>query len=214
MSGLFSNSRNEESLHRSIRRATWDDHEALHHNGLLKKFADTTITIGEYRQLMARFHGYYVTRDPIVAGACDRFSTNAYSYVPRAPMFAADLDYLGDANDCSAREAANLRHRPLQSVADLAGVAYVIEGSMLGGTLLNRNAGGLLATPAGRSYWCWCERNAAERWALTRGFIEFVGANSSDREAIIASARSTFSTLRRWMSARSVDSPPSIEMGT
>jgi heme oxygenase len=65
---------------------------------------------------------------------------------------------------------------PLDNASALAGALYVVEGSILGGSGLDRCARKVLQSDdlAGRRYWQWCRDNASMRWKATQQMINEV----------------------------------------
>ncbi|MBU2533059.1 MAG: biliverdin-producing heme oxygenase [Alphaproteobacteria bacterium] len=189
-----------------LRRATVASHEQLHENHLLNQLAQKTISRDDYVELHLRFHAYYTELDGIITSACDRFTDhlNGYAYEPRSPIFSSDLADLAVPVVPPFAFALPLEILPpdIRCVGDLAGAAYVVEGSLLGGSQLCKAASAVLPTDAGCGYWLWCRQNGGRRWAATCRFIECVGRSEAQRAAMVASAEATFGYLGVWLSPR------------
>lgn len=178
-----------------LREATARSHEALHHNAMLRPMAEGCVTVGEYRKLMLRFLGYYRTLDPILisAGSALADRSAGLSYEPRSPFFERDLCALGTdlltVTECTEQPA-------IATWPAFAGALYVIEGSSLGGSTLER-AAARSVRPEARSYWIWCRENCGDRWRMTRQALTHLETTEAKNEAIEA-AEATFDTMLNW----------------
>lgn len=190
-----------ETAHQALRRETSAVHERLHVNGLLEQLEAEVISRADYRVLMQRFLDYYACIDPILIAANSRFSSDLreYSYAPRAPHIAVDVGNLMPATGEAFQGAGSINQTATiaepQCLAEFAGIVYVLEGSLLGGSQLHKSAQSVLASNVGCSYWLWCKQNGAQRWAATRSLIDHVGATSVGRQTMIATANATFAEL-------------------
>jgi heme oxygenase len=184
-----------------LRKATHAVHEALHRAPLLAAFEGQQLDVQGYGRIMQIFHQFYCTLDPLIAQAMPllKHYANRFSYQPRAPMFARDI---GDLECLFARQETN---QPgwsgslpsLDNASALAGAIYVVEGSILGGSGLDRCARKVLQSDdlAGRRYWQWCRDNASMRWKATQQMINEVWFALDEGELMIASANAVFGDL-------------------
>lgn len=184
-----------------LRNATHAVHEALHRAPLLAAFENQQLDVPGYCRIMQVFHEFYRTLDPLICRAMpllDHYA-NGFSYQPRAPMFARDIGYL----ECLFAEQQTLQPGwsgslpPLDNASALAGALYVVEGSILGGSGLDRCARKVLQSddPAGRHYWQWCRDNASMRWKATQQMVNEVWLIEGEAELMIASANAVFGNL-------------------
>jgi heme oxygenase len=136
-----------------------------------------------YEELLARFYGFYRPLEDVLAP----FAVPGYAYEPKLPLLETDLTALGvDVTTLPLAE----RIPSMGSVGEALGVAYVIEGSALGGALIGslvrRRLGLTSAFFAGGP-------GIAPRW---REFGEIV-----ERHAPVSTtaAIATFEAMERWL---------------
>jgi heme oxygenase len=136
-----------------------------------------------YQDLLARFYGFYRPLEDVLAP----FSVPGYAYEAKLPLLEADLTALG-VDPATLPLAARIPS--VSGVGEALGVAYVIEGSALGGaligTLVRRRLGLTSAFFAGGP-------GLAPRW---REFGEIV-----ERHAPLSTnaAIATFEDMERWL---------------
>ena len=81
----------------------------------------------------------------------------------------------------------------IDSAQALAGVLYVVEGSVLGGAMLHRSTLALLGSrKGGNGYWSWCAAEGGARWAMTCRLLSLLDTGPAARSAMIEQARSAF----------------------
>jgi heme oxygenase len=184
-----------------LRIATHAVHEALHRAPLLAAFEGQQLDVQGYGRIMQIFHGFYRALDPLIDQAMPLLDhhANGFSYQPRAPMFARDI---GDLECLFARQETNQSGwsgslPPLDNASALAGAVYVVEGSILGGSGLDRCARKVLQSddPVGRHYWQWCRENASIRWKATQKMVNEIWLTHGEGELMIASANAVFGDL-------------------
>lgn len=184
-----------------LRHATHAVHEALHRAPLLAAFESQQLDVSGYVRIMQIFHEFYRAIDPLICRAmpCLNLYERGFSYEPRAPMFARDirdLDRLSSQHEaCSSAPCRGLP--PLDNVSAVTGALYVVEGSILGGSGLDRCARKVLQSddPAGRSYWQWCRNNASLRWKATQKIVNDVWLAHGEGDLMIESANTVFGDL-------------------
>lgn len=187
-------------------------HQRLHRLAVFESLLDGSLSLPDYALMMRCFHDFYLDLDERVLHASDALSQSldGYTYQPRAPMFAMDISALGSAA-LMARQAPP-RHFSLPEIdctASLAGVLYVVDGSVLGGMTMNKAAAALLPTHivsgqsdllgnkqgGGRSYWDWCRRHGATQWKSALAFVNVCWQVEQNQAIITSSALQTFRAL-------------------
>jgi heme oxygenase len=115
----------------------------------------------------------------------------------RAPLLRADLRALGEdptaAPRCTDLPAAG-------ALAEAFGVAYVLEGSTLGGAVIARTVGRDAPELAGAlRFFGAAGPQAAARWRGFLAALERWPATAEDRHRAGGAAAATFATLERWL---------------
>jgi heme oxygenase len=110
----------------------------------------------------------------------------------RAGLYAADLAVLGGSpgGDRPALPA-------VAGTDDALGRLYVLEGSTLGGTSIDRHLAGLPGLPRLRSFTPYGE-DAGAMWAAFRRATRAHVAHGGDAARVVAAARGTFAVLADW----------------
>lgn len=148
--------------------------------------------------VLARMHGFWLAAEAGLDAWADRFPADArhvgWDRRRRAELFAADLATLGAPG---AEEGPEL---PVPAGTDQAlGRLYVLEGSTLGGVLIDRHLASLPALSAlrlrafspygGRTGVMWHGFRSAARARISAG---------GDAATMVAAARETFAALAYW----------------
>ena len=183
-----------------LKLATRAAHEALHQTPLLKSFEVNRLDLHGYVQIMREFHQFYAGLDPLIERALPRLAGLGvpFSYAPRAPMFLRDIEALADPVPVPASRTDDGQCiGELASASMLAGALYVVEGSILGGSGLDRCAQQVLGQDdaSGRTYWQWCRANASARWQLTRSLVDGVWLAEGQGNVMIDTANRVFASL-------------------
>jgi heme oxygenase len=178
-----------------LRSATRAEHQALDGHPAFEALTAGSLGIAGYRRLMVLFHGLYAGLDGPLAAASRRFLPATFNYAPRRDIIALDLRSLGvaDAEPAPAPE-------PFATASALCGALYVVEGSLLGGAMLQRSTQALLADHGGRGdgYWRWCRDAGGPRWSATCALIEANAASPPARDEMVDAARRTFRLFSHW----------------
>ncbi|MGF7162948.1 heme oxygenase [Rhodoligotrophos appendicifer] len=190
----------EEGFRFVLRRETRSDHEALDDHPAFRALLDGTLSPEAYLQLMTVLYELYHALDDALGEACERFSsaTEGFAYAPRTPVLSSDLRALGlDPEDWDGQ--GQVTHPALPTAASLAGMLYVVEGSLLGGAVLHRATEALpnQVHSGGNSYWRWCGEVGGKRWAMTCRLLEHLASDPERRSEMIGSAVSGFQLFSR-----------------
>ncbi len=148
---------------------------------------------------MTALHGFWCAAEDGLAGWAARHPDDAarvdWPGRRRAPLYAADLRALG------APPAAEGPTLPEVRTTDGAlGRLYVLEGSTLGGAVIDRHLAGLprLAAVRLRAFSPYGERTGA-MWRAYRSTTRAHVAGGGDPAEIVRAAADTFTALTRWV---------------
>jgi len=126
----------------------------------------------------------------------------------RAAALTRDLHAVG-APDLPRDDAPHLP--AIATVSQAFGCGYVLEGSSLGGAVLARALGPLLALAAdsGMTYWTAYGDQVGPMWLRFIDALESWASrvSASERQVVTATASATFDTFIRQVTARSLASP-------
>lgn len=185
----------------AVRRATRVAHVRLEARLAI---LDGTLTRDRYRDLIAAHFGYLAAIEPQLPAPLRARGLDVDAR-RKVPALLDDLRALGldaAAIDALPRCHALPRVAPDDGGASALGVAYVLEGSTLGGRVLSRHFAAALAidaTNGGRFFAGYGERTR-ERW---RAFVDVLARSEREHEsAIVDAAVETFATLEAWLEER------------
>ncbi|MBI1386074.1 MAG: hypothetical protein GC150_14305 [Rhizobiales bacterium] len=195
-------------LRHVLREETRALHERLDSLPALAKLGEASIDRSTFIDLTARFLTYYRALDRLVVEACA--SSDAliapFDYAPRAELLAGDLASLTARDDATYIFGSATRREPeLPAIDDLGaliGVLYVVEGSVLGGAVLEPNCRKFFSAEfAPESYWAWCRSHGPQRWKATVALLDRVALDDDGRLSAVTAACRTFSTLAEHLLA-------------
>lgn len=191
------------SARQHLKSSTNKLHEQLHDLPAFVGLLDNTLDLPGYVAIMSKFRDFYARLDVQVMRACSNYNIpqNLYSYEPREPMFAADVLALG--GDRHVLDHDNCQWPEIDSAASLAGVVYVIDGSVLGGITMNKSAAVLIGNSGitGRSYWNWCRENGLRQWHQALALVDSCWAVEKNQPIMTDAAMRTFEALNIWLCA-------------
>ena len=178
-----------------LRTGTATEHESLERSlDLLHPDLDR----GRLADVLSRMHGFWRAAEDGLDDWAARFPADAEAVTwparRRAGLFAADLRTLG------ARPADDgPRLPPVTSTDEALGRLYVLEGSTLGGTVIDRHLAGLpvLGGVRLRAFSPYGAQTGAMWHAFRRATRDRV-ARGGDPDVMLGAAISTFRSLAEW----------------
>ena len=183
-----------------LRVETADAHTALETR---LPFLHPGFTRPEYGELLSRFWGYYVTLEPrLIAGPSLGYPAFNYSDRLKTPLLERDLCVLGETRESIAQVPRCDDLPPITTVAELLGCLYVIEGSTLGGMVIQQHLQANLGVTReeGCAFFNAYGPETREKWQGFRAVMLSATARFGGEDAIVLTARRTFETLDRWLS--------------
>lgn len=180
-----------------LRAATSDVHAGLE---AASPLAGPALTPHGYRRYLERLWGYYAALEPALLASPALAGAPMLGLAERRKLawLDADLRALGTSSAQLPLCASIPRS---DSVAAVAGCAYVLEGATLGGQVLYRTLSVRLnlGIDRGARFLYGYGEQAGAMW---RRFVTALNAlefDSREVDACIAAARSTFETLGNWL---------------
>lgn len=185
-----------------LKLATQERHKALEKQLPLLHPA---LSLREYRRFLARFLGYYVPLEarllPLPWWPHMGF---AYSDRRKAPRLEQDLQALGEA-EASVQSLPQCHELPvLETLPQLLGCLYVVEGATLGGQIISRHLHATLGLTAntGAAFFSGYGTRTGSHWKVFCTALSSLTNQHENDEAVITSANDTFATLDRWLFPR------------
>ena len=176
----------------AMRRATASDHERVEQ---ILDLMSPALDRARLVDVLTRMHGFWqaaeagldtwAAREPADAAALD------WPRRRRSALFASDVDALGGA---PADDVPALPDLPDTDAA--LGRLYVLEGSTLGGTFIDRHLAALPALAADRVRAF--SPYGSDTGAMWAAFRRFTRERARDHDRVVASAGETFRVLADW----------------
>jgi len=159
---------------------------------------DPALSRSRVTEVLTRMHGFWLAAEAGLDDWADRHPADAADVLwtrrRRAGLFAADLVALGTDD-----AGATLCLAPLGGTDEALGRMYVLEGSTLGGTVIDRHLAGLpqFAGVRLRSFSPYGDETGA-MWHRFRRSVRDRVAAGGDAEVMVGAARDTFGALAAW----------------
>lgn len=184
----------EDTLLLRIRRETKDLHERLESE---LDFPGSNLTLARYREVLGRFYGFYVSWEKRLEPGIVELRTAASELRPKLPDLIRDMEFFDIHWDalplCQFVPACG-------TLPETIGSLYVREGSALGGQYISKQLQIILGLNHGLGYQFFSSagKNVGSEW---RQFQKLLLEHSSPEndDAIVASARKTFDSIRFWL---------------
>ncbi|HLM06691.1 MAG TPA: biliverdin-producing heme oxygenase [Blastococcus sp.] len=173
---------------------------AAEHEDVERSLALLDPALGRRRltDVLTRMHGFWLAAEAGLDDWAGRFPSDAeavrWPARRRARLFADDLRALGAAGTGRAPDLD-----PLSGTDQALGRLYVLEGSTLGGTVIDRHLAGLpaLAGVRLRAFSPYDTRTGA-MWHQFRRVTRDRVTDGGDPAVIVTAARGTFRALAAW----------------
>jgi len=191
----------ETDVLRLLRSGTAAEHDSVERS---LDLLDPELDPGRLIAILTRMHGFWRSAEHGLDAWARSFPADADSVTwparRRAGLFAADLGTLGapPAEDGPLLE-------PVTGTDEALGWMYVLEGSTLGGTFIDRHLHGLpgLAGVRLRAFSPYGAQTGAMWHAFRRATRDHV-ARGGDPDVMVAAATATFRSLATWCSPTAV----------
>jgi heme oxygenase len=184
------------SAHARLRRATRHQHAEIERQlGLLS----ANLTPERYRAVLQAFLGFYAPlEDRLLERERALAAAVPFPLLQRAPALRADLLALGvPQHDLDA--TPRCPYVPsTDTLPQLAGCLYVIEGASLGGEIVARAVARRFGYRRDNGARFFCSGSPLTRWPRVLAWLETVAEREPERDAAVAAARVTFDALSRW----------------
>jgi heme oxygenase (biliverdin-IX-beta and delta-forming) len=179
------------------------------HAGLEQRMTvmDPRLSRADYRELLEGFFGFYAPLEARL-GASPAWAELACDFAARrkVPRLEKDLMALGKTAEELTRSPRCAELPDLDTIPQVLGCLYVIEGATLGGQVITRH---LLAqhgiTPeTGGAFFAGYGAETGPQWQAFGAMITAAAERFGAADEIVASANRTFETLDRWLFPRAV----------
>jgi heme oxygenase len=189
------------SILKRLRSETSERHAALEHRLPL---VDPRLLRDGYRTILEGFFGYYAPLEVQLRGA-SVWAELEFDFAARrkVPELEKDLVLLGRTAEELTRLPQCAELPELETIPQVLGCLYVIEGSTLGGQVITRHLQSNLGiTPeTGGAFFAGYGAETGARWQAFGAMIT-AAARFGGEDEIVESANRTFETLELWLFPR------------
>ena len=181
-----------------LKAQTRPQHDAAEASPAMRAVLADDLARPAYRDHLARLLGFYGPLEPALSrvdGLRDHLP-DLDARLVKAGWLAEDLDALGPGPSAPAGPA------PAYALADALGALYVVEGSTLGGRIIEKHLArtlGVSPDDGARFYHSYGEQRG-DRWKALKAALDAFGeAHPDARPRVVAAAGDTFDALRTSM---------------
>ncbi len=179
---------------RDLRAATAGEHEQVEAAlGLTDPALDRDRLVDVLGRLLAFWEAAEAGLDAWAARCPGDAAALQWDRRRRAGLYAADLRALGGSRAGGERPGL----AEVTSTDEALGRLYVLEGSTLGGTFIDRHLAGVPGLPRLRSFTPYGAETGA-MWAAFRRLTRQHVAGPGDAARVVGAARATFAVLAGW----------------
>lgn len=182
-----------------LREETHENHKRLESRlDLLQR----ALSLERYRDLLARFYGFYGPIEPLLDGLCrERLPALEMEKRRKSPLLEQDLERLG-------RNRAYIESLPrcaalpaLNDTPQALGCLYVLEGSTLGGQIISRHLKELhgLDGDNGAAFFRSYGPHVGAMWRAFGAVVNSYPAGPLEETRMVRAACETFMTLESWL---------------
>jgi heme oxygenase len=202
---LDPNHHDDSSVWLQLRQATRPNHEAIEENPYLKRLLAGDISKEEYVSILKKLAAFYAPVEDEWLRWASRFpkELEIEARACKTALLREDLAELDDERP-DQQDQLHFDLAPFQSLEEVWGCVYVIEGSTVGGQLIAKALANSLGVTTGHggSFYSPYGETTALRWQIFRKTLnDAVESQALDLDKMTTAARSTFSSLDRWMAA-------------
>lgn len=189
----------------ALRDSTRHLHQRIENTGFMARLMADDLTLDQYACHLHRLHGFIRPIERLVVARigslpCGSTTAASWQYVPRYPRLEADLAHFG-LDPAATKQATPAQLPALADANDALGAAYVLEGSVLGAKLINRQ---LTRRFGGRAPTAYYDANpGAGHWSRFLTVLSTSPLSDVQRSAVAQAAATTFSQLLAWVSSDS-----------
>jgi heme oxygenase len=190
------------NIRKRLRDATLEVHQRLHGHDGFNAVATGAISRSDYALLLARLWGFHRPFEAILEKAVAKIGVSRdLEGRRRREMLKSDLATLGATLESIDSLPQCEWLRPMESLAEVMGAMYVVEGSTLGGLHLARALGPLFGaeTAEGRRFFLGYGERHGAMWRSFLSELEQSVTTVDEEVAVIEGALRTFEIFETWM---------------
>lgn len=189
------------SLILQIRENTQDQHKAIEQNPFTAGLFRPDYSVETYKAYLQKLLGFHL---PFEASIADKLPDFNLKEREKVEMLKSDLRFLGVAEDTIANVPQCDTLPPLNTIEEVVGAIYVLEGSTLGGQFIKKQIEKLFSfQDNGVAYFNSYGAHTMPMWQGFSRYVDTLTASWSEESKAntIANARQTYQALMNWLNA-------------
>ncbi len=184
------------SLRQRIKDATRPIHDQIDNHPVSLKALSPAVTVQEFISFLKTNYGFLRPIEDALAGF------QQLPHQPRWPALLADLRALGVSEEEVEAIPVSKGIEPISSFGDAMGVAYVTEGSRMGGLVIAKHISSKLGLSPEKGLSFFLPESPKEIVAAFHGFVHrldtFARCSCDERDALTGATRA-FLSVRAWL---------------
>lgn len=147
----------------------------------------TNLSLKKYSTFVLIQYRWHEILESVLASINSSYNFDGYHYNPKTPLLLKDLKALNIAP--KKKVPININE------LSIPGIIYVLEGSMLGGTVISKQLaiGGI--QPMYRHYFSHCAKSAKNVWPLTRKYLQSIEYSQAGFELCLETSKYCFELM-------------------
>jgi heme oxygenase len=185
-----------------LRQATWERHQQIEKCAPLRRVFAKDYQLVEYAQLLERFYGFYQVVEPLLETVLAAPSEAPFRRPAKCPLLVADVEGLGHPKLGPDTVPMCFYPPQIETPTDAIGVAYVLEGSTMGGGVISRYLAGHFGDAVGQSlgfYSSYGEAALANWMAFKEHLNQRFSHDEKGIVAVIRAVDATYLSLTDWL---------------
>ncbi len=183
----------KESFLKELRARTDANHKALEQNPYSERLMSPDVTVEDYKIYLEKMYGIIMPFEQDIQPKLSHIVTDMANR-QKHHLLSNDLEMLG-----SNTENIPQYHFSIANEAAALGSMYVLEGSTMGGMVIQKHVS-KLDVPV--QYFTSYGSNTAMMWRTFIDTLTTYAVTQNKQEEIIDSAVATFKTMDNWLSGR------------
>ncbi|OQW32291.1 MAG: hypothetical protein A4E19_19885 [Nitrospira sp. SG-bin1] len=195
------------SFHKRLELATRQVHHRLETRLPL---LESGLTPERYRDVLRVFFGFYLPLEASLDSSAPPVLRATVACRSKSWWLLEDLMSLGDSTAVIGTLPLCQELPTITNQAEVLGSLYVVEGATLGGQIILKSLRGSLGPNADRfaRFFTSYGVRVPDMWSQFLRILEAAAYDRLQEEAIIASARRTFSSFEQWLVLNHAADPP------
>jgi heme oxygenase len=185
-----------------LRNETAEHHEAIENARRFSRLGSDDFSKQEYVQILEKFYGFYKPLEEAFRQHPDVMQALDYERRFKLPLLRADLLHFGHTDDTLAQLEQCDALPPTQTLPQVLGAIYVMEGSTHGSQFIAKRLREQLNLDGqGLTFYEGYGKDTMPQWKAFKAYLDdtLSARPAQDGDAVVNAAGAIFNALHRWM---------------